>query len=154
MIFFRFFSPFLKNFDFVAFFSLKMAENGPKNDLIKKNILLWRSQYCNNVMCAILKEFNEFWVWGLSSLKMAENGPKNDLIKKNILLWRSNYCNNVMCAILKEFKEFWVWGLSSLKMAENGRKWPDHKKFSFYDARDMVTMSCVRYWKNSKNFDF
>ena len=71
-----FFLPFLTNFDFVSFFSLKMAENGPKIDLIKKNILLWRSQYCNNVMCAILKEFNEFWVWGLSSLKMAENGPK------------------------------------------------------------------------------
>ena len=31
---------FLTNFDFVAFFRLKMAENGPKNDLIKKNILL------------------------------------------------------------------------------------------------------------------
>ena len=40
VIFFRFFLPFLTNFDFVAFFSLKMAENGPKNDLIKKNILL------------------------------------------------------------------------------------------------------------------
>ena len=41
--FVRFFRPFLTNFDFVAFFRLKMAENGPKNDLIKKNILLSRS---------------------------------------------------------------------------------------------------------------
>ena len=40
VIFFRFFLPFLTNFDFVAFFSLKMAENGPKIDLIKKNINL------------------------------------------------------------------------------------------------------------------
>ena len=35
-IFCDFFQIFLKNFDFVAFFSLKMAENGPKNDLMKK----------------------------------------------------------------------------------------------------------------------
>ena len=28
------------------------------------------------------------------------------------------------------------------------------KKKFFYDARNIVTMSCVRYWKNSTNFEF
>ena len=63
--FFRFFLPFLTNFDSVAFFSLKMAENGPKKDLIIKKFLLRRSRYSNDVLCAILKEFNEFWFLGL-----------------------------------------------------------------------------------------